>query len=91
MKQYIINWWKSRWYWYPEEYNPYKCECWREECDWWKIDDIHHINSSFRWKRKDDPEWLIWLSRYCHNWIHANNNYDNREYLLNRVKKILWL
>ena len=56
-----------------------------------KIVDVHHINSSFRGKRTNEPDWsdLIWLCRLHHEFVHNNNNYDMRQYLLDTVKKIL--
>ena len=83
MQQYIKNRYKSRkkdtayWTW--------NCEL----CKSKPIIDIHHINSSFRWKREDNPEHLIGLCRECHHLIHSNNTFSTREKLLNKVKEIL--
>lgn len=56
--------------------------------------DIHHIQNSFRGKRKHniDGSDLIAVCREHHNKIHSANNYKTREYLLEVVKTILvWL
>lgn len=69
------------------EWKPYICErCMRRV---WV--DVHHIKSSFHWRRKEAEDWsdIILLCRPCHEWIHAHNNFDNRSKLLLRVHNIL--
>jgi hypothetical protein len=53
--------------------------------------DVHHIESSFRWKRDDNPMHLIWLCREHHETIHSKNNYVTRLLLNVIVKLILYI
>ena len=58
----------------------------------WKVAvDIHHILSSFKWKRKHRDDWsdIIALCREHHEEAHNNNSYENREILLYVVSWIL--
>lgn len=52
-----------------------------------RASEIHHIQSSFRGKRKDSPENLIALSKKEHDWVHAHSTRDTRDHLLSIVKK----
>ena len=51
--------------------------------------EVHHIDCSYRGKRDNNPYWLIWVCRNCHNEIHNNNNHLNRNKLLGTVKYII--
>lgn len=84
MQNYIKDWLKSR-----DKTIEGKLICEFEWCNC-KISDIHHILSSFRWPRKNSPDWLdlIWVCREHHNWIHSHNNFDTRQMLLLRVNKL---
>ena len=66
---------------------PYLCEL----CNKRLIADVHHIKSSFHWKRKEaeDGSDIIGVCRECHERIHAHNNFNNRLDLLDKVQKIL--
>ena len=86
MQQYQKNFLKSRWL--------------SKEFDWlWPCEllcgqlsvDVHHIESSFRWKRDDNPMHLIWLCRECHDTVHQRNNYVTRLLLNTIVKLILYI
>lgn len=69
----------------------HRCELQSTSCCTRFIEDIHHIECSYRGKRKrnEKPEDLIWVCRWCHNWIHKNNNFSTREMLKERVLVIL--
>jgi len=63
-------------------------QCEREWCSK-NACSIHHINSSFRWKRNNNPKWLIALCLFHHEFIHKKNNHQNRQMLLSIVLDIL--
>lgn len=50
---------------------------------------IHHIKSSYRWKRDDSPENLIALCIKHHDRIHAHSTFDNRQIYLDRAKVLI--
>lgn len=82
--QYIKDFLMSRGY---EEWDYIPCEL----CHWHWV-DIHHINSSYRGKRKHNKDGsdLIALCRRCHDGkVHSNNNMEMREMLLSKVQNIL--
>jgi len=85
MQQYQKDFYKSR----GADYSDF-IAC--EYCDCKGIVDIHHIEQSFRWKRKHNKDWsdLIWLCRVCHEHVHANNNLETRamlkEIVLSKLK-----
>lgn len=63
-----------------------QCEypwCYRRACE------IHHIASSFRWKRDNTPTNLIAVCRRCHDKIHSCNTKVIRDKLFEAVNKIL--
>lgn len=82
---YKKDWKDSRWY---DDFDIYvKCEwCWM----WW-VEEVHHILSSFRWKRSHCKDWsdLIWLCRKCHIKAHNGNNIDMRVSLLSIARKCI--
>lgn len=71
----------SRWY---DEYSPIPCEiCFNPAVD------THHIDSSYRWQRLDEPNNLIALCRKCHDSTHNKWNEEIKETHRQRVKEIL--
>ena len=46
-----------------------------------RASEVHHIDSSFRWKRNDEATNLIAVCRHCHERIHSHNNFSTREKL----------
>lgn len=70
-----INRAKSRWY----KVEDMETKKFRSELDpTQRASSIHHIKSSYRWRRDDSPENLIALSQKEHERIHNHNIFDNR-------------
>ena len=86
MQAYIKDRANSRWYDLDFDIN---ISC--EYCNIYPIVDIHHISQSMRWKRKHnkDGSSLLWLCRECHEWIHSNNTFKNREKFIDIVSTII--
>jgi len=85
MLDYIIDWYKSR----KKKLSDYTI-CEFEWCSNQWVDK-HHINCSYRGKRKHSKDWsdIINLCLKHHERIHNHNNFDNRQMLLDRVSFIL--
>ena len=68
---------------------------WLDEWDWIQCDmcwksavDCHHINGRI-WNNYDEPSWLSRLCRGCHLYMHSHNTRENKQRLLDIVKKCL--
>ena len=73
--------------WYPMTWEPVPCDV--EWC-YKPAQDTHHIENSYRWKRKNDKYNLSLLCRDCHNkYWHSGDTFGSREMLIKRVKRIL--
>ncbi|HNG97573.1 MAG TPA: HNH endonuclease [Candidatus Absconditabacterales bacterium] len=72
---------------YPITGEPVPCDV--EGC-WKPAQDTHHIENSYRGKRKNNKYNLSLLCRDCHNkYGHSGNTVESRILLIERVKWIL--
>ena len=75
LPEHWINWAIDRWY-DPNDMlvKKFRCERNRNHI----ASEIHHIWSSYRWKRNNEARNLIALCYTCHREAHARNNFDTR-------------
>lgn len=95
MQQYTRDWYKSRNIDIWEQ--PLPCEVclynliqWKK--DWVKVmNDIHHIESSNRGKRKHNKDGsdIVWLCCQHHSLYHWDNGWQNRQELLEIVQEMI--